>query len=67
MVQGVEEATTELPIHECKRRVRIAEMHGRSAGNGCIGRSKQLQPGAWAVADVGDALRSDRRGRDAAP
>ena len=66
VIQRVEEATTELPTHERGRRTRISEMHRRGTWGWCVRRPEQFQPAVSAIADFCDALRGDRRGRDAA-
>ena len=64
IIERVEEATSRLPTHERQRRARIREMQRRRARRWCVGRSEQLQPAIRTIADRGDALSGDRRGRD---
>ena len=66
VIERVEEATSQLPAHERKRRTWIREMQRRGTRRWCVGRPEQVQPALRTVADLGDALRGDRRGRDAA-
>jgi hypothetical protein len=64
IIERVEEATPQLPAHERQRRARIREMQRRRAGRRCIGRSEQLHPAIRTIADLGDALCGDPRGRN---
>src|SRR4029450_442736 len=65
MIERIEQATPQLPAHECKRRVWIRPMQRRGTWRWCVRRPEQVQPAVGKVADFGDALRCDRRGRDA--
>jgi hypothetical protein len=66
MIERVEEAATQLPAHERKRRSGVGEMQRRSTCLWCVGRPQQIQPTAGIVADLGDPLRGDRRGGERA-
>ena len=65
MIERVEEATPQLPAHERQRRASIPEMQRRGTRRWRVRRPEQLQPALRTVADLGDALRGDRRRRDA--
>ena len=66
MIERVEETTAQLPAHECQRGARVGQMQGRGPVGWRVGRTEQVQPTVRIVADLGDALRSDRGGGDAA-
>jgi hypothetical protein len=62
MVERVEQPPPELPAHERERRPWIREVQRRGTGEWCVRGPEQVQPTLRVVADLGDALRGDRRG-----
>ena len=66
MTERVEETTTQLPAHEGQCGARVGQVQGHGTRSWRVGRTEQVEPTVRIVADLGDALRSDRGGRDAA-
>ena len=65
MIERVEEATSQLPVHEREGRAWVRKQNRRGARRRCVRRPEELQPTVRTIADLGDALRGDLRGRDA--
>ena len=53
------------PVHEGHRGARIAQVQRRRVRSRRVRRAEQFEPSRRTVADLGDALRGDRRGREA--
>ena len=66
MIERVEQAPSQLPTHERQRRAGVRPMQRRSTWRWRIGRPAQVQPAVGQVANLGDVLRCDRCGWDAA-
>jgi hypothetical protein len=65
MVGAIEEATPQLPVHECKRSAPIPKVQRGISWKWCVGRPEKIQPALRTSVDFGDTLCCDRRGRNA--
>ena len=64
VVERVEEATPQLPVHEGQRGALVPQVQGYAAGGRGVRGPEQLHPVCGSVADLRHALRGQQRRRD---